>query len=107
MHVDPPSLFSRPITASFVGIPQQAVAAVGRSSSPPASASFPPMVKYHGLARPYLIQPRLLMRPLLNGGTLAGLLFRSVRAASQPSRSASLSATDFRLAVQVTRPLSE
>jgi hypothetical protein len=30
------------------------------------------VVKYHGLARRYLIPPRFLMRPLLNGGTLGG-----------------------------------
>ena len=29
------------------------------------------MVKYHGLARRYLMPSRFLMRPLLNGGTLA------------------------------------
>jgi hypothetical protein len=32
------------------------------------------VVKYHGLARRYLTPPRFLMRPLLNGGTLAGLM---------------------------------
>jgi hypothetical protein len=31
------------------------------------------VVKYHGLARRYLSPQRLLVRPLLNGGTLAGL----------------------------------
>jgi hypothetical protein len=36
------------------------------------SASLSPVVKYHGLARRYLMPPRFLMRPLLNGGTLAG-----------------------------------
>ena len=33
------------------------------------------MVKYHGLARRYLSPLGLLMRPLLNGGTL-GRLYR-------------------------------
>jgi hypothetical protein len=31
------------------------------------------MVKYHGLAHRHVVGPRFLMRPLLNGGTLAGL----------------------------------
>ena len=34
------------------------------------NASFSPVVKYHGLARRYLLRPDFLMRPLLNGGTL-------------------------------------
>jgi len=37
------------------------------------TASLSPVVKYHGLARRYLMPPRFLMRPLLNGGTLGGL----------------------------------
>ena len=36
------------------------------------TASLSPVVKYHGLARRHLVAPRLLMRPLLNGGTLGG-----------------------------------
>jgi len=35
------------------------------------TTSLSPVVKYHGLARRYLTAPRFLMRPLLNGGTLA------------------------------------
>jgi hypothetical protein len=35
-----------------------------------------PVVNYHGLARRYLIPPRFLMRPLLNGGTLGGRRMR-------------------------------
>jgi hypothetical protein len=37
------------------------------------TASFSPVVKYHGLARRRLTPPRFLMRPLLNGGTLGRL----------------------------------
>ena len=36
------------------------------------TAVLSPVVKYHGLARRYLMPPVLLMRPLLNGGTLGG-----------------------------------
>ena len=36
------------------------------------TASLSPVVKYHGLGRRYLLPPRFLVRPLLNGGTLAG-----------------------------------
>jgi hypothetical protein len=37
-----------------------------------ATATLSPVVKYHGLARRYLMPPRFLMRRLLNGGTLGG-----------------------------------
>jgi len=37
------------------------------------TASLSPVVKYHGLACRYLQPPVLLMRPLLNGGTLGRL----------------------------------
>jgi hypothetical protein len=36
-------------------------------------------VKYHGLARRDLLPPRFLMRPLLNGGTLGGLMEDPIR----------------------------
>jgi len=36
------------------------------------AAALSPVVKYHGLARRWLVPPRFLMRPLLNGGTLGG-----------------------------------
>ena len=36
------------------------------------TASLSPVVKYHGLARRLLMPAGLLMRPLLNGGTLGG-----------------------------------
>jgi hypothetical protein len=35
------------------------------------TTSLSPVVKYHGLARRHLMPSRFLMRPLLNGGTLA------------------------------------
>ena len=38
------------------------------------AASLSPVVVYHGLAHRHLMLPDLLMRPLLNGGTLGGLL---------------------------------
>src|SRR6478735_10616612 len=44
----------------------------GRTSSCPTASSLSPLVKYDGLARRYLLPPRFLMRPLLNGGTLGG-----------------------------------
>jgi hypothetical protein len=42
-----------------------------------AAASLSPVVMYHGLALRYLTALRLLMRPLLNGGTLGGPRLRS------------------------------
>jgi hypothetical protein len=51
-------LFNKPLKAD------------GRTSSPPAPSCLSPVVKYHGLARRYVLPPRFLMRPLLNGGTL-------------------------------------
>ena len=38
----------------------------------PTAASLSPVVNYHGLARRHLLPLGLLMRPRLNGGTLAG-----------------------------------
>jgi hypothetical protein len=37
------------------------------------------VVKYHGLARRYLLPPRFLMRPLLNGGTFGQAEKRSCK----------------------------
>ena len=39
------------------------------------TASFSPVVKYHGLARRYLLGLGFLMRPQLNSGTLGGVDF--------------------------------
>jgi hypothetical protein len=52
---------------------QQAVAADGRASVLPATSFRSPVVKYHGLGLRHRSPARLLVRPLPNGGTLAGL----------------------------------
>jgi hypothetical protein len=58
------------------------------------TASLSPVVKYHGLARRDLLPPRFLMRPLLNGGTLAGLMSERPLATPQYEKDA---LTRFRL----------
>jgi hypothetical protein len=63
-----------PETGIATDAAQQAVAAVGRTSSRPAASLLSPVVKYHGLARCYLLPLGLLLRPQLNGGTLARLI---------------------------------
>ena len=50
------------------------------------TASLSPVVKYHGLARRYLVPSGFLMRPLLNGGTLGGPGRSTLKASYSPQR---------------------
>jgi hypothetical protein len=60
------------VTPPVTSAAQQAVAAAGRASLLLEGSVLSPVVKYHGLARRYLMPSGFLMRPLLNGGTLGG-----------------------------------
>src|SRR4051794_1696850 len=51
---------------------QQAVGADGRALSRVSAPPSRPWLKYHALARCYLMPSGFLMRRLLNGGTLGG-----------------------------------
>jgi hypothetical protein len=51
---------------------QQAVEADGRNASRPATSLLSPVVKYHGLGPCHPHRRGFWVRPLLNGGTLAG-----------------------------------